>query len=266
MPDPRLVDLLQGEHNPTYLVTGALVSRIGKITSKQRLRQTVGTIASIRKNLPNGRLIYVDGSHPVHQVDQGLETLSPHVDQVFRLGSDVAVHVWDFMAGLSESSLRYPSAVGVTKSILESISLSVCLEKIAEIETPVLVKMSARYEVMRPRSRQPLARSYGVESQPQIGIESGLTTLQRSQTYLEPKLPNFPTFVRTVAWATKGVGFAELSKIFLRISTELETLLASDLHVDIEHAMARFWPHRHNEVGKLGVRGIIASSKSVIKL
>jgi hypothetical protein len=240
-----------------FLVTGALDSPMGLVSSKVRQLQTLQTFESIRAVLPSARIHYVDAGATSRDSSLGLEDIGLHVDSVLDLrGSDF---VAEKLSALTELSHSNTTQSAITKSLLESYSYQrfFSSKDLPDVDGIVL-KLSARYKIGR-RVLMNL-RSWVASDLPYLSSKA-------RKSYLKSATVSSLMYRRTVLW---GLRSRQVSG-FLKINEDMMALLGakslSDEPFDLEHAFCSALPNESIfGVNRLYVSGQVASFGRTIRL
>lgn len=256
-----LTELVRHETDLSIVVTGAVESPIGKFDLNSRLKQTANSLDSVRTVFPRAKIIYVDSSnHSEMSPDDLSEQLAHKCNRVLSLSHLESI---GFLYGelLERIGVRSEAEIGTLKSVLEASALAEAFSQLEAEESVVVAKLSARY-LVRKSPRLPLISSTSAER-----LQSGLTTLRPSQSYLRPTQKDFSKYVRTVFWASKNMTFFDLSELFLKCRFQLLEKREAGVFLDLEHSLFHNLQSIENpQVTALGITGFVASTGRRIKL
>jgi hypothetical protein len=239
----------------SFLVTGAIESPMGVVTSQDRLLQTTNTFDSILSTFPDARIHYVDAGSLTPESSSGLAFIAGDVESVLDLRS--SGYVKERLKTLTESPSQ--TLDGVTKSLLEAYSYKQFFESKTEFQRgELLIKVSARYKVLT-----------GLRRNVDAWRKSGLDYMagKPKRTYLNPRSSEFSRFRRTVLWGLCTESIPSFTKLTERAIYILTEKLDTSKPFDLEHAFHHILPHDNVfEVRRLHVSGQVASFGRSIRL
>jgi hypothetical protein len=238
-----------------FLVTGAIESPMGVVTSQDRLRQTKNTFDSILSIFPDARIHYVDAGALTPESSSGLAFIAGDVESVLDLRS--SDYVRESLKTLTESPSQ--TLDGVTKSLLEAYSYKQFFESKTEFQRgELLIKVSARYKVLAGLRRN-------VDAWRKSGLDYMAGKPKRS--YLNPRSSEFSRFRRTVLWGLCTESIPSFTKLTERAIYILQQKLDTSKPFDLEHAFHHILPDDNVfEVRRLHVSGQVASFGRSIRL
>jgi hypothetical protein len=231
-----------------FVVTSAINSRFGVYSPLERLEQTVTTIASIRKHVPNAKIVLMEVTG-VPTTPEQVAILSGVCDVYLDFTDEVAVQTlynstenWDVVKNGTEI-MCFGQALKMLKADEE-------FEGIDRIH-----KMSGRYLINEQFDNSLY------EQEPSKII---IGRKHKSQFPLEVTQQGWQYMARLWSWPVSLLD--EVITVYDQSLAHFNERVANGGYTDIEHVLAKFLPTEHVvEVDQVGVEGTIAPNGAAIR-
>jgi len=237
-----------------FLVSSAINTKFGDFTTQARLRQTIGTINSIKERIPNAKVIIIESSGYKLE-DDVLTQLRENSNVVIDFSGDAAVqHVynckmtvngnfdWDIVKNTCEILSFYKSLEFISK---ESKTLLSNVDRIH--------KISGRYSLTN--NFNPYL--YEVEKNKIIILRKKFTQFTGEQFN---GIVDIPYQYMTRLWSWPIQKYDTIYKFYEYAINEINARVASGRFADIEHLLYTFIdPADIFEVDPIGIKGILSA-------
>ena len=235
----------------SFIITSAINTKFGVYTKEQRLAQTLNTIKSIRKKVPEAKIILVEMAGLPLENDQ-LITLNQNVDHLIDFTSDPDVtnlynstNNWDIVKNVTEVSCF---ANALKKLYNDAGILSDCRR---------IFKISGRYT---------LNDNFDITLYDQYAIENRIIVSKKrtSQFPIETTQTKYQYMSRTWSWPASLT--PEIITTYHNGLGFMAERLAAGGYIDIEHMLYRFLDeNKVLELDQVGVEGNIGPNGTEVK-
>lgn len=232
-----------------FVVTSAINSKFGVFNPEQRLEQTLGTITSIKRKLPDAKIIIMECcGTPVNQTQE----------QALRAACDVFVDYshdqdvkdlydndnWDVVKNGTEIM-----CFGRVLAVLEQERIFDGIDRIH--------KMSGRYI---------LNDMFDPETYEDSEIKTKIVIGPKYRSQFAVEMTQVPLQYMARLWSWPRSMNQDIVKVYTDSFLFFAERLAAGGYVDIEHVLYKFLPPEHvREIQNLGVEGCIAPNGQPIK-
>jgi hypothetical protein len=240
----------------TVFVTSALYTHYGIYTPEQRIQQTLATVKSVKKYLPNSTIILVDNSTVgiLHANDETLGELDEEVDYWIDNSGDSDIQYFHEHCTNYDVGKNSMEVIGFLKT------LRLCREdeeisKIIAGSTRVF-KLSGRYE---------LTDKFNIDR-----FNNDETNMKYVFRKPQPAwIPKTDTGVdqlyQTRLWSFDGAMLDETISMFESILRNMLETYNQQKYIDVEHSMAKYLPAgRVVELDHVGIMGNIAPNGMMV--
>lgn len=249
---------------PSFLVSGALITNLGTYSADERFEQTRETFRSIRVLFPNSQILYVDSGFAHPHLGELLKAIPIGVPgelvRVLDLTDDLEIRQIQELSMSEQSKFAsQPALEGYYKSLLEAVSIWKAIPMSGDDRQP-LIKLSARY-LLEEDFRREYARWQRDSSR------WNLLIMKKRSSYLLPRVSGFEHYCRTVLWASGRISRIEIAEIFRAVKETLHGMKNSGKIIDLEHAVFRMIRGLNlRQVRRICVTGMVASNGKSISL
>ena len=244
------------DNQHTVFVTSAVYTNYGIYNPEQRITQTLDTVKSVKKYLPNSTIILVDNSTAAVENEDGdtFNELIDLVDYYIDNSSDPDI------AYFHEHCTNYD----VGKNSMEVIGFLKALrhcqgdEELSKIinESGRVFKLSGRYE---------LTDKFDI-GKFENNFTAGKYVFKKPQASWIPKEDTgVEKMYQTRLWSFDSSMLSETISMFETILRNMLETFNQQRYIDVEHSMARFLPaDRVVELDTVGLKGNIAPNGMMI--
>jgi hypothetical protein len=249
-----------------FLVTGAIHSTGTKFTPLERARQTILTLTSIKRKVPDAKIVYIDAGLPFFKFNR---TTLTSVYKIYRhsyrfinltRNKDV-VKIQKKLLELTEVPFEQDGRLGLYKSMLEVLCYEKAISKINQSwsrKFRYLFKLSGRYE---------LTESFVLDDYLDKLQSCEFIFAAPKKTYLTKIGIEYPFYYSTVLWSGRIESQFVLEKVIGNCKLVLERCRDDNTIIDLEHVMfASTRSHLVAELDCLGVKGDISTNGKPVSL
>ena len=236
---------------PVFMITSAINTKFGVYSSQQRLEQTLATIASVKKHVPDVRIFLLEMAG-LPLTDDQAATLSAEVESLINFTNDPDV------VGLYNSTDNWDVVKNVTEVMCFSKALKrLHIDAIKFENTDRVFKLSGRY-LLNDKFDLSWYDNYRIQHQIVVGTSKG------SQFPYATTLVERQYMSRLWSWPTSLTG--EIISVYDRGLAYMGERLGQGGYVDIEHMLYKFLdPTKVTEKQLLGLEGNIAPNGQAIQ-
>jgi len=234
-----------------FMITSAINTKFGVYSSEQRLEQTLATIASVRKHVPDARIFLLEMAGLPLSAEQAA-TLGAQVESVLDFTGDPDV------VGLYNSTDNWDVVKNVTEVMCFSKALKRLHRDAIKFEnTDRVFKLSGRY-LLNNQFDLGWYDNYRTQHLITVGVSRG------SQFPYATTLVERQYMSRLWSWPTKLTD--EVIDMYDRGLVYMGERLAQGGYVDIEHMLYKFLdPTKLIEKQILGLEGNIAPNGAAVQ-
>jgi hypothetical protein len=242
--------------NSTVLITSALHTNYGVYNTEQRIQQTIDTVNSVRKYVPNSTIILIDNSTVAVQEDTS--------ELITEL--DGLVDYW--IDNSDDADIKYfhenVSNYDVGKNMMECLSMYKTISYIkSDPELSDVINQSSR--VYKISGRYEITDKFDINAFDNETTKGMFVFKKASPSWIDPKVTGVTTQLSTRLWSFDSTLLEEVHQMFLTILKNMGDTSEKGNYIDIEHSMAKFVPaNKLVELDVVGVKGNIAPNGALV--
>jgi hypothetical protein len=238
----------------TVLVTSAIYTNYGIYDRAERINQTLATVQSARKYIPNATIILIDNSKVDVQNDESaeFEALLDAVDYYIDNSDDTDIQYFHNNVSNYDIGKNAMECIGMVKS-LKYINSDDDLRSIIENSSRVY-KLSGRYTV---------TDQFDTANFDNSKTQGKYVFKQRQPGWI--KDVGVDTLLQTRLWSFHPTQLSNTIDLFNTIIENMFATFNQNKYIDIEHSMSKFiLPDQLVEVATVGLVGNIAPNGAPI--
>jgi hypothetical protein len=240
----------------TVLVTSAVYTNYGIYDTKQRIQQTLATVASARKYIPDCTVILIDNSTVAVQSDNSTELneLFDSVDYYIDNSDDKDIQHFHNNITNYDIGKNSMECIGMYKA-LTYMSSNVEIMNIIT-QSPRIFKLSGRYQ---------LTDKFDITKFDNELTASKYVFKKAQPSWIPTVDTGVTTLLQTRLWSFTPTLFVDTIQLFQNILQNMFATINVSKYIDVEHSMAKFIPAgKLVELDTVGLMGNIAPNGMVV--
>lgn len=238
------------------LVTSAIYSNYGIYKAPERIAQTIATVESAKKYIPDATIILIDNSKVDVQNDDSPEfnKLLELVDYYIDNSDDPDIQHFHNKVTNYDIGKNAMECIGIYKSLSYITTNHEIMNKITDANR--IFKLSGRYVVT---DKFDLSKFDNVDT-------TGKYVFKKSQPAWIPVADTgVTTLLQTRLWSFTPAQLIQTIKMFSQILDNMFALFNAGKYIDIEHSMAKFIPaDQLVQIETVGLQGNIAPNGMLV--
>lgn len=232
------------------LVTSAVYTNYGIYDAKQRIQQTLDTVKSAKKYIPECTVILIDNSTLAVQLDDSTE-LNDLIDLAdYYIDNSDDKDIQHFHNNITNYDIGKNSmeCLGLVKALTYILSDAELMSVITNSSR--IFKLSGRYQ---------LTDKFDI-SKFDNALTSDKYVFKRAQpSWIDPQHTEVTTLLQTRLWSFTPSLFDNTIQLFQSILQNMFTTFNQGKYIDVEHSMAKYIPKdKLIELDVVGLTGNIA--------
>lgn len=242
--------------NQLVLITSAVYTNYGIYDAKQRIQQTLDTVKSAKKYIPECTVVLIDNSTIAIQNDDSAE-LTELIDLVdYYIDNSDDKDIQHFHNNITNYDIGKNSmeCVGMYKALAYMSSNPEMMEIITNSSR--IFKLSGRYQLTDKFDITKFDNETTVDKY----------VFKRAQaSWINSADTGVTTLLQTRLWSFTPSLFADTIQLFQNILQNMFNTFNQGKYIDVEHSMAKFIPEDHLvELEQVGLQGNIAPNGMMI--
>lgn len=240
----------------TVLITSAIYTNYGVFDTAQRIKQTLDTVVSARKYIPDAKIILIDNSKVDVQNDDSAEfnQLIDAVDYYIDNSDDLDIQHFHNNVSNYDIGKNCMECLGMYKALTTIANEPELMGLIAS--SARIYKLSGRYEIMD---------KFDISKFENADTDSKYVFKQRQPSWIPQEDTGVDHLLQTRLWSFTPSLFVDTINLFKTILENMFATLSRQKYIDVEHSMAKFVPKdRLVEVETIGLKGNIAPNGMLI--
>lgn len=240
----------------TVLITSALHTNYGVYNTAQRTQQTIDTVKSVRKYMPDSTIILIDNSTVAVQQDAGelITELDNLVDYWIDNSDDADIKYFHENVANYDVGKNMMECLGMYKTLLHILGDTELLNVVKQSNR--VYKISGRYE---------LTDKFDISAFDNANTKGMFVFKKAAPSWIDPKVTGVTTLLQTRLWSFDSTLIETVRDLFLAILKNMGEVSSQGNYIDIEHSMAKFIPaNRLIELDVVGVKGNIAPNGALV--
>ena len=242
--------------NQLVLITSAVYTNYGIYDAKQRIQQTLDTVKSAKKYIPECTIVLIDNSTIAIQNDDSAE-LTELIDLVdYYIDNSDDKDIQHFHNNITNYDIGKNSmeCVGMYKALAYMSSNPEMMEIITNSSR--IFKLSGRYQLTDKFDITKFDNETTVDKY----------VFKRAQaSWINSADTGVTTLLQTRLWSFTPSLFADTIQLFQNILQNMFNTFNQGKYIDVEHSMAKFIPEDHLvELEQVGLQGNIAPNGMMI--
>lgn len=240
----------------TVLVTSAVYTNYGIYTPQQRIEQTLATVLSAKKYIPNATIVLIDNSKVDVQKDESpqLEELIDTVDYYIDNSDDADIQHFH------NNVTNYD----VGKNSMECLGMIKALRYI-ETDEEIMTIINQSNRVFKLSGRYQVTDKFDITQFDNAETEDKFVFKKRQGSWIPTEDTGVNSLLQTRLWSFTPHQFGYTVELFDKIIKNMFNLLNQGKYIDVEHSMAKFIPETMLvEIETVGLQGNIAPNGMVV--
>jgi len=243
----------------TVLVTSALFSNYGIYDPKQRIAQTISTVNSVKKYLPNSTIILIDNSTTA--ISSANDSESELLDQLEEL-----VDYW--IDNSDDTDIQHFHAnvqnYDVGKNSMEALGFHKALTHISE-DPEIMELINNSNRIFKLSGRYELTNKFDVDTFNNKNTIGKYVFKVAQPSWIDPADTGVTKLYQTRLWSFTPDLYKETIELFALILKNMFDTYNANKYIDMEHSMAKFLPAEQLvEVPVVGLKGNIAPNGMIV--
>lgn len=241
----------------TVLVTSAIHTNYGVYDTAQRIQQTLDTVRSARKHIPDAVIYLIDNSKIDVQQDNSAEfnELIDAVDYYIDNSGDADIQYFH----------NNVENYDVGKNSMECLGMLKALGHIAS-EPELLNDLRASDRVYKLSGRYILTEEFDIKKFDNKKTKGKFVFKKRQAAWIPQEQTGVDFLLQTRLWSFPSQKLDYVIDMFKHIIDNMFASLNKQQYIDIEHSMAKFIPSEDLvELDTVGLTGNIAPNGAPIK-
>ncbi len=238
------------------LITSAVYTNYGIYDAKQRIQQTLDTVKSAKKYIPDCTIILIDNSTVAVQADDSVE-LNELIDQVdYYIDNSDDLDIQHFHNNITNYDIGKNSmeCVGMYKALTYMSSNPEIMEVIANSSR--IFKLSGRYQ---------LTDKFDITKFDNDDTANKYVFKRAQASWINPGDTGVTTLLQTRLWSFTPSLFVDTIKLFSDILQNMFATFNAGKYIDVEHSMTKFIPaDKLVELDTVGLTGNIAPNGALV--
>ncbi len=243
-------------NNYTVLVTSAVYSNYGVYNPQERIQQTMETVVSARKYIPNATIILVDNSKVDVQSDDSDEfnALIDAVDYYIDNSDDADIqhfhnHVQNYDIG---------------KNSMECLGLFKALSYISN-NIEIMNKVTSSNCIFKLSGRYVITDKFDIAQFDNDNTKNKYVFKKAQPSWIPIKDTGVDKLLQTRLYSFTPSLFVDTINLFKQIIDNMFVTFNQQKYIDVEHSMAKFIPaEKIVELDVVGLKGNIAPNGMMI--
>jgi hypothetical protein len=241
----------------TVLVTSAVYTNYGIYTPQQRIQQTLETVKSAKKYIPNSTIILIDNSKVDVQTDTSAE-LNELIDLVdYYIDNSDDEDIKHFHNNVTNYD--------VGKNAMECLGMLKALSYISN-DPEIMTVITESSKIFKLSGRYTVTENFDIEKFDNDLTEGKYVFKRPVPGWIPANDIGVAELYQTRLWAFSPSLFLDTIGLFNAIIRNMFELFNQQKYIDVEHSMAKFLPKdRLVELDRVGLTGSIAPNGMVIE-
>ncbi len=239
------------------LVTSAVYTNYGIYDTKQRIQQTLDTVKSARKYIPDCTIILIDNSTTAIAQDDSAE-LNELIDSVdYYIDNSDDKDIQHFHNNITNYDIGKNSmeCIGMYKALSYIASSDIEMMN-AIVDSTRIFKLSGRYQV---------TDKFDITKFDNDATVDKYVFKKAQPSWIAEADTGVTTLLQTRLWSFTPSLFADTIKLFQSILQNMFDTINLGKYIDVEHSMAKFIPaDKLVELDTVGLKGNIAPNGAEI--
>ena len=240
----------------TVLITSAVYTNYGIYDAKQRIQQTLDTVKSAKKYIPDCTIILIDNSTVAVQADDSVE-LNELIDQVdYYIDNSDDLDIQHFHNNITNYDIGKNSmeCVGMYKALTYMSSNPEIMEIITTSSR--IFKLSGRYQ---------LTDKFDISAFDNEATADKYVFKRAQASWINSADTGVTTMLQTRLWSFTPSLFIDTIQLFQTILQNMFATFNQQKYIDVEHSMAKYIPQdKLVELETVGLQGNIAPNGMMI--
>lgn len=240
----------------TVLVTSAVYSNYGIYTPEQRIQQTLDTVKSAKKYIPDATIILVDNSKTDVQQDDSAE-FNELIDLVdYYIDNSDDADIQHFHNNVTNYDIG--------KNAMEALGLYKALTYVAN--TPELMDVFTKSNrIFKLSGRYVLTDKFNIKSFDNKNTKDKYVFKKRQASWIPSADTGVDHLLQTRLYSFTPSLFMDTVKVFNDLINNMFATFNQQKYIDVEHSMAKFIPKdKLVELDIVGLQGNIAPNGMMI--
>ena len=240
----------------TVLVTSAVYTNYGIYDTKQRIQQTLDTVKSARKYIPDCTVILIDNSTTAIAQDDSAE-LNELIDMVdYYIDNSDDKDIQHFHNNITNYDIGKNSmeCIGMYKALAYMSSNAEIMDIITSSSR--IFKLSGRYQV---------TDKFDITKFDNAATADKYVFKKAQPSWIAEADTGVTTLLQTRLWSFTPSLFVDTIQLFQNILQNMFATINVGKYIDVEHSMSKFIPaDKLVEVNTVGLIGNIAPNGMVV--
>jgi uncharacterized Fe-S cluster protein YjdI len=239
-----------------FLLSSALHTKHGIYNTKERIDQTLETVNSVRKYVPDSIIMLVDNSNENIKNDTSIElrTLLNNVDYYF--------------SNCDNADIKYihqnVDNHDVAKNTMECIGFINALSFIKN-DPQLMEIISNSNRIFKLSGRYQIHKNFNILNFNSENVKNKYVFKKRNASWIDPDHTGVTTQLQTRLWSFPPSLFDDTLTLFNAIVENMIITLNDGKYIDVEHSMSKFIPlDKLVEIDVIGVIGNIAPNGALV--
>ena len=235
--------------NNYVLVTSAIYTKHGIYSAEERIDQTANTFDSVRKYIPNSKIILIDNSRI--QSNKNIDALLSKIDYFIDNSEDSDIKYFHDSINDYDMAKNGMECIGMKSALMGIYNNPSLYNEI--LDGNRVFKISGRYEV---------SENFNIKNH---SHRNKFVFKKRNSSWINHEWTGVDSEISTRLWSFCPSLFCETILIFDKILSNMILTFNKNQYIDIEHSMAKFIPiSRLMEVDVVGVKGNLAPNGAYV--
>lgn len=234
----------------TVLITSALHTNYGIYNTQQRIQQTLETVASTRKYIPNATIILIDNSTTQVQQDESAE-FNQLIDAVdYYIDNSDDADIKHFHANVTNYDIG--------KNSMECIGMVKALTYISK-DQELMEVITGSSRIFKLSGRYAITDKFDIDQFDNAQTKDKYVFKKPQASWIPQEDTGVNELYQTRLWSFTPSLFLDTIGLFNAIIRNMFDLINRQKYIDVEHSMAKFLPReRVVELAQVGLMGNIA--------
>ena len=240
----------------TVLITSAVYSNYGVYTPQQRIQQTLETVESARKYIPNSTIILIDNSKVDVQNDDSPEfnKLIDSVDHYIDNSDDLDIQHFH----------NHVSNYDIGKNAMECLGMYKALSYMVT-DKEIMDSINASNRIFKLSGRYTLIDKFDITKFDNENTLDKYVFKKAEASWIPQEDTGVDHLLQTRLWSFTPSLFNDTIELFKSIINNMFSTFNHQKYIDVEHSMAKFIPKdRLVEIDRVGLKGNIAPNGMLI--
>jgi len=239
------------------LVTSAVHTNYGIYNTQERIQQTLETVISAKKYIPNPVIILIDNSTVAVQQDNSaaFNALVDSVDYYIDNSDDLDIQYFHKNVTNYDIGKNAMECLGMYKSLQYIMSDADIMNKVTAASR--IFKLSGRYQV---------TENFDIAKFDNTNTQDKYVFKVRSASWIPAADTGVDHLLQTRLWSFTPGLLVDTINLFKQIIDNMFATFNQQKYIDIEHSMAKFVPKdKLVELSVVGLAGNIAPNGALIE-